>query len=174
MITSHRWKFIYLSHLLNPIWPSVLGDILSVNLLKSKIMNLLVYLTNFTVHQRNQRNNRRCTILQQNCAQLGYKLVQCGIWDWCIVGFVQHVDWFTQHLFLVSKSEMVDIKKIMDRENLYHWSKNLILIISKMKCTFLRAKLSKMTETTQHFSIVFLSSILCKPVGIPYSTNWGM
>ena len=174
MITSHRWKFIYLSHLLNPIWPSVLGDILSVNLLKSKIMNLLVYLTNFTVHQRNQRNNPRCTILQQNCAHLGYKLVQCGIWNWCIVGFVQHVDWFTQHLFLVSKSEMVDIKKIMDRENLYHWSKNLILIISKMKCTFLRAKLSKMTETTQHFSIVFLSSIQCKPVGIPYSTNWGM
>ena len=36
------------------------------------------------------------------------------------MGYVQQVDLFTQHLFLVSKSEMVDIKMIMDRENLYH------------------------------------------------------
>ena len=33
------------------------------------------------------------TILWQKCAHFCYKMVHCGISDWCIVGFVQQVYW---------------------------------------------------------------------------------
>ena len=73
------------------------------------------------------------------------KMVHISVIKWCIVGYGTGALWglcnrsidYLNILFLVSKSKMVDIKKIMDREDLYHWNRNLILIHSKMKCTFL-------------------------------------
>ena len=40
-----------------------------------------------------------------------HKMVHCGIWVWCIVGFVQWVYWLTKNLFLVNKSEFLGIKR---------------------------------------------------------------
>ena len=53
-------------------------------------------LVNPTVHRT---NIPKCTILYQKCAYICihscYKMVHCEIWDWCIVGFVQHGYWST-------------------------------------------------------------------------------
>ena len=51
-------------------------------------------------------NIPQCTILQQKCAHFCCKMVHCGIWDWCIVGFVQQVYWA---IFFIQKHALHNV-----------------------------------------------------------------
>ena len=67
----------------------------------------------------------------------------------------------------------------MDRENLHHWNRNLILSYSQQNemhfYTIFRLNLHQTKWLKQAFyiivSIVFLSSIQCNPVEMLYLTN---
>ena len=126
-----NWSIcINLNHFSNPLRPSTL-DVSSLKTTKKQNYEFIdVALTNSTMYQT---NDPQYTILQKN-VHACYKLVHCRIWDWCIAGFMQQVYSFIWHLFLVSESKKLSIK-IMDREDLYHWKINWVLIRSETKCT---------------------------------------
>ena len=48
----------------------------------------ITHLTNPTLHRHISHNASFCIRNAHTCAHFGYKRVNCGIWDWGIVGFV--------------------------------------------------------------------------------------
>ena len=64
-----------------------------------------MHLTNSTMPKINYP---QCTISQYISVT---KWCKCGIWVWCIVGFVQWVYWLIKILFLVNKFEFLGIKR---------------------------------------------------------------
>ena len=48
------------------------------------------YLTNPTIHQISH-DAPFCNRNVHTCAHFCYKVMHCGLWDWCIVGFVQQI-----------------------------------------------------------------------------------
>ena len=108
-----------------------------------------------------------------------YKMVNCGIWDWGIVRFVQKAFWFIQHLFLVSTSKLFGMKRSCIKKT-YTIEKEIRLLFSAKWYTCFNHfwahlhKGPKWAFLTWYFFTSFLSSILYNTVGMPFLTNWGM
>ena len=127
-----NWSIcINLKHFSNPLRPSTL-DVLSLK--TTKKIKLWIYWFISQVPQCIRPMTHNTPFCNKN-VHACYKMVHCRIWDWCIAGFMQQVYSFIWYLFLVSESKMLSIK-IMDREDLYHWKINWVLIRSETKCTF--------------------------------------
>ena len=105
-----------------------------------------------------------------------YKMVHCGIWVWCIVGFVQWVYWLTKNLFLVKKSEFLGIKRSWI-EKTYTIDIDTWFLFTANKMNFINnseTRLAQRAETGLFDPVIFtvsLSSIQCKHVWWPFSTK---
>ena len=105
-IITVAWSdYINLNHLLNPIWPTILRDVfIFKNHQKVKL---------WIIHPSHKFHNAQDKKPTMHHFQTYFccKMVHCGIWVWCIVGFVQWVYWLTKILFWVNKSELLGIKR---------------------------------------------------------------
>ena len=105
-----------------------------------------------------------------------YKMVYCGIWIWCIVGFVQWVYWLNKNLFWVNKSEFLGIKRSWI-ENTYTIDMETWFLFTSNKNAFFNnygTILAQRAETGLFDPAIFtvsLSSIQCNHVGWPFSTK---
>ena len=62
------------------------------------------------------------------CVHFCYKIFSCGIWDWCIVGFVQQV--YTNHyLFFQTSLVTPEIIKGYDEFSISTWKPSIIVTL---------------------------------------------
>ena len=66
-----------------------------------------------------------CPMGLHTCGHFCYKMVHCGIWDWCIVGFVQHVCLST---FFRCHCKLIFLKKITSFKSSYRKLPSLVPI----------------------------------------------
>ena len=64
------------------------------------------------------------------CAHFCYKMLHCGIWDWCIVGFAQRVYWFYV-LLLANRIESARVNQNAEFCWLTHWGRDIMAPISQ-------------------------------------------
>ena len=101
-----------------------------------------------------------------------YKVVHCGIWVWCIVGFVQWVNWLTKNLFLVKKSEFLGTKRTWIEKTYTIDMETWFLFTANENAFFFNnsgTRLAQRAETGLFDLVIFtvsLSSIQCNHVGI--------
>ena len=105
-----------------------------------------------------------------------HKMVHCGVWVCCIVGFVQWVYCLIKNLFLVNKFEFLGIKRswiektyTIDMETWFLFTTNKNALFNNSG-TWLAQK----AETGLFDPVIFtvsLSSIQCNHVGWPFSTK---
>ena len=91
-----------------------------------------------------------------------WKMVHCGIWVWCILGFVQWVYWLTKNLFLVNKSEFLDIERSW-MEKTYTIDMETWFLFTANKNVFFNnsgTRLEERAETGLFDPIIFTVSLL--------------
>ena len=107
-------------------------------------------------------NNPQCTIFNIFLLQM----VHCGIWVWCIVGFVQWVYWLT---FLDIKRSWLEKTCTIDMETWFLFTANKNAFIHNSG-----TKLAQRAETGLFDPVIFtasLSFIQCMHVWWPFSTK---
>ena len=105
-----------------------------------------------------------------------YKMVQGGIWVWCIAGFVQWVYWLTKKFVFGWQIWILRHKKILDSEDFTIDMETLFLFAANKNAFFKNsgARLAQRAETGLFDAAIFtvsLSSIHCNHVGWPFSTK---
>ena len=105
-----------------------------------------------------------------------HKMLHCGIWVGCIVGFVQWVHWLTKNLFLVNKSEFLGIKRSWIKKT-YTIDVEAWFLFTTNKNAFFNSSMTRLAqraETGLFDPVIFtvsLSSIQCNHVGWPFNTK---
>ena len=98
--------------------------------------------------------------------------VHCGIWVWCIVGFVQWVYWLTKNLFLDNKSEFLGIKRSWI-ENTYTIDMETLFLFTANKNAFFNHSGTRLAQRAFWPGNLHCLSVIiqCNHVWWPFSTK---
>ena len=107
------------------------------------------------------------------CAYFCYKMVHCGIWDWCIVGFVQEV-----YYTLINLQRAQKKRPLADKST--HWTLFIGLTFSAV--LFVCQKGSNHSILLEHDDVIkwkhfprywpFVRGIHRSPVNSPHKGQW--